>query len=90
LVAGKEKSVTAATNQDFANEMRSAIKAFAILGGFFFAGALGIYLYGLHTDQSIPRDGSTLVVGRDFLNFWMCGRGAWHDAFTYQHGPYRR
>ncbi len=54
-----------------AEETRSAIKAFAILGGFFFAAALGIYLYGLHAGQAIPRDGSTLVVGRDFLNFWM-------------------
>jgi hypothetical protein len=24
-----------------------------------------------------PRDASTLVVGRDFLNFWMYGRAAW-------------
>jgi hypothetical protein len=25
----------------------------------------------------IPRDGTTLVVGRDFLNLWMYGRAAW-------------
>jgi hypothetical protein len=77
-----------------AEEIRSAIKAFAILGGFFFAAALGIYLYGLHAGQAIPRDGSTLVVGRDFLNFWMYGRAAthadpshWYDAVTYQKAP---
>jgi hypothetical protein len=74
-----------------AEETRSAIKAFAILGGFFFAAALGIYLFGLHAGQAIPRDGSTLVVGRDFLNFWMYGRAAthadpghWYDAAAYQ------
>lgn len=84
--------MAAAANQHFADETRSAIKAFAILGGFFFAAALGIYLYGLHAGQSIPRDGSSLVVGRDFLNFWMYGRaaalpdpGAWYDAANYQH-----
>jgi hypothetical protein len=84
--------MAAAANQHFADETRSAIKAFAILGGFFFAAALGIYLYGLHAGQSIPRDGSSLVVGRDFLNFWMYGHaaarpdpGAWYDAVTYQH-----
>jgi len=84
--------MAAAANQHFADETRSAIKAFAILGGFFFAAALGIYLYGLHAGQSIPRDGSSLVVGRDFLNFWMYGHaaalpdpGVWYGAVTYQH-----
>jgi hypothetical protein len=82
-----EKPMSAATNQDFANETRSAIKGFAILGSFFFAAALGIYLYGLNAGRSIPRDGSSLVVGRDFLDFWMYGRAAalpdpstWYDA----------
>jgi hypothetical protein len=83
--------MAAAANQQGADETRAAIKAFAILGGFFFAAALGIYLYGLHAGASIPRDGSTLVVGRDFLNFWMYGRAAalpdpshWYDAVAYQ------
>jgi hypothetical protein len=29
--------------------------------------------------QPFPRDATTLVVGRDFLNFWMYGRAAWMD-----------
>lgn len=37
--------------------------------------------YGLAIDWSpeIPRDGTSLVVGRDFLNFWMYGRAAGTD-----------
>jgi hypothetical protein len=67
------------------------LKTFAILGGFFFLAAAGTYLYGLDWRTPFPRDGSTLVVGRDFLNFWMYGRaaalpdpGRWYDAALYQ------
>ncbi|MGE5722853.1 MAG: glycosyltransferase family 87 protein [Sphingomonadales bacterium] len=35
------------------------------------------YLLTLDLQWPIPRDGTTLVVGRDFLNFWMYGRAAW-------------
>jgi hypothetical protein len=28
---------------------------------------------------TIPRDGTSLAVGRDFLNFWMYGRAAWSE-----------
>jgi hypothetical protein len=70
---------------------RDAIKAFAILSGFFFVAVTGSYLYALHWTMPFPRDGSTLVVGRDFLNFWMYGRaaalphpGGWYDVVTYQ------
>lgn len=71
---------------------RETIKAFAILGGFFFVATLGVYLYGLHGSLPFLRDGSTLVVGRDFLNFWMYGHaatasdpGRWYNAIAYQH-----
>lgn len=67
------------------------VKAFALLGGFFLVAAIGAYLYALDWHAPIPRDGSTLVVGRDFLNFWMYGRAAWmpdparwYDAAVYQ------
>jgi hypothetical protein len=80
------------TPQHGADADRETIKAFAILGGFFFAATLGLYLYNLHGDAPFPRDGSSLVVGRDFLNFWMYGRaatlpdpGRWYDAAVYQH-----
>lgn len=35
------------------------------------------YLLTLTPGHGIPRDGTSLVVGRDFLNFWMYGRAAW-------------
>lgn len=48
------------------------------------------YLLTLTPGQGIPRDGTSLVVGRDFLNIWMYGRAAWevgperyYDMATY-------
>ena len=80
-----------ATDSEPAEEARVALKAFVILGSFFFLAAAGTYLYGLNGQPPFPRDGSTLVVGRDFLNFWMYGRaaalpdpGRWYDAAAYQ------
>jgi hypothetical protein len=57
-----------------------------------FALAYGLlWLFQLDLGKTIPRDGTTLVVGRDFLNFWMAGRAAWgpdaarfYDLATYQ------
>jgi hypothetical protein len=57
-----------------------------------FALAYGLlWLLNLDLGRAIPRDGTTLVVGRDFLNFWMAGRAAWgadpqrfYDLATYQ------
>ena len=57
-----------------------------------FALAYGLlWLFQLDLAHAIPRDGTTLVVGRDFLNFWMTGRIAWgddpagfYDLATYQ------
>jgi hypothetical protein len=67
-----------------------ALKACALLGLFFLAVALAAYLYTLDRRPAIPRDGTTLVIGRDFLNFWMYGRaawmpdpGQWYDPATY-------
>ena len=69
---------------------RGALKACALLGGFFFAAVLGAYLYTMDWSTPIPRDGTTLVIGRDFLNFWMYGRAAalpdpsrWYHVATY-------
>jgi hypothetical protein len=69
---------------------RDALTACAALGGFFVVLALGTYLYNLDWRGAIPRDGSTLVVGRDFLNMWMYGRaaalpdpGQWYDPQVY-------
>jgi hypothetical protein len=71
-------------------ENRETIRALAILGAFFFAVALAGYLYTASWSSPIPRDGTSLVVGRDFLNFWMYGRAApaadpsrFYDALEY-------
>ncbi len=37
------------------------------------------YLLTLAPGYGIPRDGTSLVVGRDFLNIWMYGRAAWAE-----------
>lgn len=36
-----------------------------------------LYVWMISWAGPFPRDGSSLVVGRDFLNFWMYGRAAW-------------
>lgn len=35
------------------------------------------YILGITPGHGIARDGTSLVVGRDFLNIWMYGRAAW-------------
>lgn len=37
------------------------------------------YLLTLQGGEGFPRDGTSLVVGRDFLNIWMYGRAAWES-----------
>lgn len=76
---------------DGAQANRDVVRAFAILGAFFFVATAAAYFYSIAWVAPIPRDGSTLVVGRDFLNFWMYGRAAampdparWYDALAYQ------
>jgi hypothetical protein len=73
------------------NPDRELARASAILGAFALVATAGLYLYKLDWQWPFPRDGSTLVVGRDFLNFWMYGRAAllenparWYDVVTYQ------
>ena len=50
-----------------------------------------LWLLHVEAGPGIPRDGTSLVVGRDFLNFWMTGRAAWgvdperfYDIAVYQ------
>jgi len=82
--------MTGASVHDPAKEQRDAARALALLSLFFFLLVAGAYLYTANWGQSIPRDGTSLVVGRDFLNFWMYGRTAltpdpsrFYDAVTY-------
>ncbi|MEO8301039.1 MAG: glycosyltransferase family 87 protein [Rhizomicrobium sp.] len=60
--------------------------------GFCFAAVTAVvYLWLMRPVAPIPRDPSGLVVGRDFLNFWMYGKAAlsadparWYDLAAYQ------
>ena len=57
-----------------------------------FAAAYAIFwIVSLDFSHAIPRDGTTLVIGRDFLNTWTVGHIAWgphaerfYDLATYQ------
>lgn len=73
-------------------ENRETARALAILAAFFVAVAAGGYLYTMSWSGDFPRDGTSLVVGRDFLNFWMYGRAAptadpsrFYDVAEYNH-----
>lgn len=58
------------------NTSRDALQALAVLGALAFAGTALAYLVTISWIAPIPRDSTGLVVGRDFLNFWMYGRAA--------------
>jgi glycosyl transferase family 87 len=47
-----------------------------VLGSALFAITLVAYVWTIDWRGTIPRDGTTLAVGRDFLNLWMYGRAA--------------
>jgi hypothetical protein len=56
------------------------IRDLLIFGGLaLIAMALGFY-WKTQWAAPFPRDGTTLVVGRDFLNFWMYGRAAFESS----------
>jgi hypothetical protein len=48
----------------------------AVLGSLLFLVTLVAYVWTIDWRGAIPRDGTTLAVGRDFLNLWMYGRAA--------------
>jgi hypothetical protein len=61
---------------DLQRENSETIRALALLGAFFVVVAAGGYLYTMAWSGPFPRDGTSLVAGRDFLNVWMYGRAA--------------
>ena len=82
--------MSGAISDHFCRENRDFIRSLAILGSFFFVAAAIGYVATMSWDAPIPRDGTTLVVGRDFLNYWMYGRvagmpdpGQFYDLHTY-------
>ena len=80
----------AAVSDQLSKENRDFTRSLAILGTFFFFAAAVGYVATISWVEPIPRDGTTLVVGRDFLNYWMYGRvaglpdpGRFYDLATY-------
>ena len=59
-----------------ARDDRAMFRDFAVLGSALVAITLAAYVATIDWTGSIPRDGTTLAVGRDFLNLWMYGRAA--------------
>jgi glycosyl transferase family 87 len=85
---------------DALKEDRGALRLLAWAGGIFVVLTAINYVWTISWTPGIPRDATTLVVGRDFLNFWMPGVAAWmsdpgrfydpqiyHDALSAFLGP---
>lgn len=54
-----------------------AIRVLTVASVIFAALTAAVYAWKVVWIGPIPRDATSLVVGRDFLNFWMYGRAAW-------------
>jgi hypothetical protein len=77
---------------DIAAESRALLRDFAILGTLATCALGVVYLCLVRWAPLFPKDGSSLVVGRDFVNFWMYGRAAlapaayrFYDPQIYNH-----
>lgn len=64
---------------DAREEGHSAIALLTWASAIFVALTAAHYALTISWSGAIPRDATTLVVGRDFLNFWEYGRAAWTD-----------
>ena len=71
---------------------REFLRGFLILGALACAGMTIAFYWKTYWLAPFPRDATSLVVGRDFLNFWMYGRAAFlheparfYDIATYNH-----
>jgi hypothetical protein len=60
-------------------QSRDTMRLLTFSGALLFCAVGAYYVYKLRWINPIPRDGAGLVVGRDFLNFWMYGH-AFGDA----------
>lgn len=56
---------------------RTIYRDILVFGGVLFALTMIAYVATISWIAPVPRDGTSLAVGRDFLNFWMYGRSAW-------------
>jgi Glycosyltransferase family 87 len=55
---------------------RRLLRGLLLTGAVLFILTLLTYVWTTQWSQPFPRDATTLVVGRDFVNFWMYGRAA--------------
>jgi hypothetical protein len=62
--------------RDASDENRDAVRALIVLSALFFVLTAIGYFSTISWVAPIPRDATTLAVGRDLLNFWMYGRAA--------------
>jgi hypothetical protein len=62
--------------RDTSAENRDAVRALVVLSALFLVLTAIGYFATIAWVAPIPRDATTLAVGRDFLNFWMYGRAA--------------
>jgi hypothetical protein len=71
---------------------RESFRDFAILGALAFAATALAFTWHTQWTATFPRDTTTLVIGRDFLNFWMYGHaalapdpGRYYEPHLYNH-----
>lgn len=69
---------------------RSLYRDLLVIGGGFALVTALAYVARLSFHDAYPRDGSSLIIGRDFVNLWMYGRaalgadpGRWYDLASY-------
>jgi Glycosyltransferase family 87 len=74
-----------------AGEDRIAFRDLMLFAGAMFALSIVAHACTITWTETIPRDGTSLVIGRDFLNLWMYGRaatsadpGQFYDLATYR------
>jgi Glycosyltransferase family 87 len=83
--------MTIATLSDISKKNRGLARDFLILGTVFFVLSAVAYFATVSWAAPIPRDSTTLVIGRDFLNFWLYGQAASADlGLLYDPDAYKR
>src|ERR1700687_6029201 len=73
-IRGLRRAFSALAPDTEAPENAAALRDLLLLGGALFTLALLTYFCTVNWTWPFPRDKTTLVLGRDFLNLWMSGR----------------
>ena len=78
VVARVNRWIDRALPASLAPADRTFYRDLVMMGGLLFIASAVTWLATMSWHaRMIPRDSSTLAMGRDFLNFWMYGRAAW-------------